>query len=260
MERLQTLWTRTIEHAGDTSRIEACLLVLGSIWILATIFRIRRSVIAPADTCRRLADLLQKGDVAGAVSFCRRDSSAVARVLRDFLPIAAHSQHVASDLDRVEAREMGHVLRARNPILWIAWLAILVGFCGGLCHLAYNLQLQEHSPTLLSAESSRARTTGLWQAIQHVTEGLLVAIFTLPWAWWLRDRAETVTAEARVFIRGVLASWRPPDGAPSGNGVLLESREAPDRPVDAVAAPPAPPPPTPASPPGAPPPITAAKA
>lgn len=254
MEKLQILWTRLIEHAGDTSRIEACLLVLSSIWILATILRVRRGVVAPADTCRRLADMLQKGDLAGAVTFCRRDSSAVARVLRDFLPIAAHSRHITDDLNRVEEREMGLVLRARDPILWIAGLAVLVGFVGGLSRMAFALQTQYHDMAGIHPQAHPIPYQGLWEAIQHVTEGLLIATVTLPWAWWLRSRAEKVTSEARVFIRGVLASYIPSSSTSATNILSAGAQSAPqantEPPADAAVSP---------TPPVASPPITAAK-
>lgn len=163
-----------------------------------------RNRIDSAAFVNKVMELIQRGNLAGAVEFCSMSQAALPRIARAGLEESAKSNGDVQNAMEVAAMNEIPKIERRTPYLsLLANIATLLGLLGTIFGLIDSFQ------AVTSADASQKATllaAGIAVAMNTTAFGLIVAIPSLVFYSMLNERTTHITDEinenaARIYQR-----------------------------------------------------------
>ncbi len=194
----QTTWLSEV-FSGTPGLVILGVLGLLSLAALALVVEqwlsLRRSVFLPAGLASQVAKRLETGDLTAAIVVCDRKPSYLASIVRSGLLEAETGDWSAVEKAMEDTAEevSARLLRRIDYLSVIGNLAPMLGLLGTVVGMIFAFR--EVAATEGAATATEL-ASGIYQALVTTVGGLLVAIPSLAAYAVLRNRVDTLAAEA----------------------------------------------------------------
>jgi biopolymer transport protein ExbB len=195
-----------IENGGPVMWLLLVCSVLAGMIFLERLLHLHRAQIGAEDFLNGIFNIVNRNNIAEAVSICDETPGPVAHIAR-----AAVLQHqgsreaIAHQIVEAGTAEIPRLERNLNVLLTLAQVAPLLGLLGTVLGMMRVLLTVEEKAPLVHAGDLAG---GLWQALITSAAGLAVAIPTYVAYNFLAGRVETIVLDmerASCRILGFLA-------------------------------------------------------
>ena len=186
--------------------------ILAVTLIIQALLRVRRSVLLPEETTRRIEDLIQRRQFKELVDFTETDDAFVSRSLNPALKRAPSFTDMREALENGVAEETAEQFRKLEPINILANVGPLLGLLGTVIGImAAFLEMRKAGGSANVAQLAGGISTALGTTML----GLVLAIPCLVVYGLLRNKADRLTQEGALLSEEFLLMIKP-DKAGSG--------------------------------------------
>ena len=153
------------------------IILLGTVALavfLERIFHLHRARIKATDFLKGIANILQRRNIAEALTICEETPGPVPSITRAAIQqYRAGPQAVSQAIDQAALVEIGRMERRTAMLAIAAQVGPLMGLLGTVMGLIQMLiVIQQKAPLIQAADLA----TGMWQALLTSAAGLIVAI------------------------------------------------------------------------------------
>lgn len=182
-----------IENGGPVMwMILACSLLAGVIF-LERLFHLHRAQIGTDDFLSGIFNIVNRNNIAEAVSICEETPGPVAHLVR--AAVLRHDgsrEEIAQHIVEAGTAEIPRLERNLNVLLTLAQVTPLIGLLGTVLGMMHVLLIIEEKAPLVHAGDLSA---GLWQALITSAAGLAVAIPSFIGHNFLAGRVESIVID-----------------------------------------------------------------
>ena len=201
-----------IENGGPVMWLILVCSLLAGIIFLERLLHLHRAQIGTEDFLNGIYNIVNRNNIAEAVSICEETPGPVAHLVRAAVLRHDGSREViARHIVEAGTAEIPRLERNLNMLLTLAQVTPLLGLLGtvlGMMHVL--LMVEEKAPLVHAGDLSG----GLWQALITSAAGLAVAIPTYMGYNFLSGRVESIVIDmerASSQIVGFLVDRRLPE-------------------------------------------------
>lgn len=182
-----------IENGGPVMwLILACSLLAGVIF-LERLLHLHRAQIRTEDFLSGIFNIVNRNNIAEAVSICEETPGPVAHIVRAaVLRHQGSREEIAQHIVEAGTAEIPRLERNLNLMLTLAQVTPLLGLLGTVLGMMHVLLMVEEKAPLVHAGDLSA---GLWQALITSAAGLAVAIPTFVGHNFLAGRVESIVLD-----------------------------------------------------------------
>ena len=208
-----TMWT-LIENGGPVMWIILACSVLAGILFLERLLHLHRAQIGTDDFLNGIFNIVQRNNIAEAVSICEETPGPVAHLVRAaVLKHDGSREIIAQHIVEAGTAEIPRLERNLNVLLTLAQVTPLLGLLGTVLGMMHVLMVVEEKAPLVHAGDLAG---GLWQALITTAAGQAVAIPTYAGYNLLNERDEAIVLDmerASSRVLGFLTSRQDEEGA-----------------------------------------------
>lgn len=208
-----------VADGGEIGLVIILLSVVGATLIVVQLIRVRRAVLAPTEDVERLGELLDAGDMQGALEYCRGGStdSYLARVLGSALARAVSSPlgvlELHGAIEEAGQRETARLYRQADGIGLIASVAPMLGLLGTVVGMVGAFD----TITLTDGPARPDQLAGnISQALVTTVLGLLVAIPCTAAYTYVRSRTDSLVSDVGETLEDLTAGLEAPANTAQG--------------------------------------------
>ena len=182
-----------IENGGPVMWMILFCSILAGLIFLERLLHLHRAQIGTADFLSGIYNIVNRNNIAEAVSICEETPGPVAHIVR-----AAVLQHdssrevIAQHIVEAGTAEIPRLERNLNVLLTLAQVTPLLGLLGTVLGMMHVLLVVEEKAPLVHAGDLSG---GLWQALITTAAGLAVAIPTYAAYNFLAGRVESIVLD-----------------------------------------------------------------
>jgi len=184
------MWELMVKGGWIMWPIMACSIA-AAVLFLERVFHLHRAQIKPDDFLNGIYTIVNRGNMAEAVSICDQTPGPVAHMVRNAL---LHSDEQPEELKQtINKAGLGEIPRLEKNLgglLTIAQVTPLLGLMGTIVGLIRIFMVMEQNAPLAEIGDLSA---GIWQALTTTAVGICVSIPAFAAYNFLLSRVETIT-------------------------------------------------------------------
>ena len=184
------MWELMVKGGWIMWPIMGCSIA-AAVLFLERVFHLHRAQIKPDDFLNGIYTIVNRGNMAEAVSICDQTPGPVAHMVRNAL---LHSDEQPEELKQtINKAGLGEIPRLEKNLgglLTIAQVTPLLGLMGTIVGLIRIFMVMEQNAPLVEISDLSA---GIWQALTTTAVGICVSIPAFAAYNFLLSRVETIT-------------------------------------------------------------------
>jgi len=207
-----SLWAM-FKSGGPVGGLIVLMSMVAVALVVEHFLSIRRDRLVPAGLAREVEAALQVGEYEQARQTCLRDGSLLAQVIAAGLGQIGGAFgffDMQTAMQEASEREISRLYRKLEYLSFIAATAPMLGLLGTVTGMIWAFS--EIAVTEGAAKPAQLAES-ISQALVTTAEGLLVAIPTMFFVSFFRNRIDSCVAEAETIVERLMGRFRQPDAS-----------------------------------------------
>jgi len=199
--------SKIFDWGGYIGWIIVVLFTIGVAWLFLCLFRIRRGVIAPRNTARKIEEMFNQKKIREALEYCKKDASVLARMIGAGLSeIRGGYVEMQQTMSEIGDEESIRYHQRVGMFALIAAVAPLFGLLGTVWGMILTFNQIASNPDAMAKPADMADS--IQQALVTTCFGLIAAIPNVFFFNLFRNRVVNLMIEASTMAEDLMVRFK----------------------------------------------------